>query len=80
MLYELIRRDRVGKDGGRLLIYVKLNYKPSNVIIDEVSEMVSLVLTSDKQKIGIVACYRPPYEIMKISFSDHLIANFKILN
>ena len=61
-LYELIRRDRVGRDGGGLLIYVKLNYKPSNVIIDKISEMVSFELTSDKQKIGIVACYRPPYD------------------
>ena len=78
--YELFRRDRFGKGGGGLMVYVKRNLQPSRVFVDEVSEIISLIIITDKQKIGIIACYRPPYTQNETEFFASLDDQLKNLD
>ena len=78
--YELYRRDRVGKGGGGLMVYVKKNLQSSRVTFDNNSEIISLVIKADKSKIGIIACYRPPYTHNETDFFSSLDEQIKNLD
>ena len=66
--YDIHRLDRIGSGGGGVMVYVKKNLNSSRVTFDDTSEIISFVIDSNSQKIGIIACYRPPYAANEASF------------
>jgi len=56
-----------------VLVFVKKNLHSSHVSFDSSSEMVSFIINIDKQQVGAIACYRPPYQ-------DHVSSFFISLN
>ena len=57
--------------------YVKKNLNLTNVIIDQVSEIISFNINIDSVSIKILACYRPPYVDNEMNFFNSVE---KILN
>ena len=73
--YDFYRRDRprdVEKkgSGGGVVVYVKKNLSSYCVTMDNDSEIISFITNVDKQKIGVLACYRPPYPNNEQSFFE----------
>ena len=73
--YDFYRRDRprdIEKkgSGGGVVAYVKKNLNSCSVSMDDVSEIISFITNVDKQKIGVLACYRPPYSNNETSFFE----------
>jgi exonuclease III len=70
--FENYRLDRQNSGGGAVLVYVKKNLNPSRVTFDDHSEMISFIITIEKQLIGILACYRPLYTANETNFFSSL--------
>ena len=70
--FENYRLDRQNSGGGAVLVYVKKKLNPSRVTFDDHSEMISFIITIEKQLIGILACYRPPYTANETNFFSSL--------
>ena len=68
--YKLIRKDRIGKRGGGVALYVKDNlnvYEIPDMDRSRPSEDLWIRLTGDDEKgLNIGVCYRPPASDMKI--------------
>jgi hypothetical protein len=66
--YENYRLDRQNSGGGGVMVYVKKNLNPSRVVFDEASVIISFIITIEKQQIGFLACYHPPYTANESNF------------
>jgi len=75
--YELYRRDRVGKGGG-LMVYVKKTFNRQEFL--STKKIISLVINADESKMGIIACYRPPYTHNETDFYSSLDDQIKSLD
>ena len=80
--YENYRLDRQNSGGGGVMAYVKKNLNPSRVTFDEASEIISFVVNIERQQIGVLACYRPPYTANETNFfnsMNNMLNNFEDL-
>ena len=60
--YKLFKKDRTGKEGGGVLLYVRefLNPIDCNIICDH--ELVGVSLNSGYRNMYVVLVYRPPHQ------------------
>ena len=80
--YENYRLDRQNSGGGGVMAYVKKNLNPSRVTFDDASEIISFVVNIERQQIGVLACYRPPYTANETNFfnsMNNMLNNFEDL-
>jgi len=59
--YRMFKKDRIGKEGGGVLLYVRDHLDPIECKIDANHEMLGVVLNQLDKKIHIYIVYRPPH-------------------
>ena len=82
--YKLIRRDRrenpnkKNQGGGGIAVYVKKNIILVESFKDPTIELIRFIMIdSNKKRIGILACYRPPHPDNEEEFFENLDFRFR---
>ena len=61
--YSMFKKDRVNKEGGGVLLYVREFLNPVNCQLEVDHELLGVVLNNLKKKLYIYIVYRPPHQL-----------------
>ena len=60
--YKIFKKDRLGKEGGGVLLYAREYLDPVECKIETENEIVGIVLNKLQKKLHIYLVYRPPHQ------------------
>lgn len=60
--YKIFKRDRIGKKGGGVLLYIKESLNPKDCEIVSDHELLGVVLKNLKKELYLYLVYRPPHQ------------------
>ena len=60
--YKLFKKDRVGKEGGGVLFYVRESLNPIELRIESNNEVIGVSLNNLRKNMHIFLVYRPPHQ------------------
>ena len=63
--YKIFRKDRIGKKGGGVLLYVKESLNPVDCELVTEQEMLGVVLKNLKKDLYLYLVYRPPHQAIE---------------
>ena len=63
--YKIFKKDRVGKKGGGVLLYIKEDLNPVDCELVTEHEMVGVVLKNLKKELYLYLVYRPPHQAVE---------------
>ena len=63
--YKMFKKDRVGRGGGGVLLYVREHLNPVECKLETEHEMLGVVLSALERKLHIYLVYRPPHQIVE---------------
>ena len=77
--YKMFKRDRIGKKGGWVLLYIKESLNPVDCEIVTENEILGVVLKNLKKELYLYLVYRPPHQTIEKdeSFYRHLSTAIK---
>ena len=63
--YKMFKKDRIGKKGGGVLMYVKEGLNPIDCELVTEHEMLGIMLKSLKRELYVYLVYRPPHQAIE---------------
>ena len=63
--YKMFKKDRLGKEGGGVLLYAREHLNPVDCRLDTEHEMLGVVLNKLEKKLHIYLVYRPPHQTVE---------------
>ena len=63
--YKMFKKDRIGKKGGGVLMYVKEGLNPIDCELATEHEMLGIMLKSLKRELYVYLVYRPPHQAIE---------------
>ena len=67
--YKMFKKDRIGRKGGGVLLYVKEGLNPVDCELVTEHEMLGVVLKNLKKELYLYLVYRPPHQALEKDIS-----------
>ena len=71
--YRMFKKDRIGKEGGGVLLYVRECLNPVECPIVTEHELLGVVLNKLEKKLHIYLVYRPPHQAVEKDENFYII-------